>query len=56
MKIVKMKQENRFAVGHLGFNELKVIKDACKLYAKQGSAVAKKLAEEFETQMDQIEI
>lgn len=56
MQIVKMKQENMFAVAGLSFSALKTIKDACKLYGTQGSALAKKIAEELEQRMNEVEI
>ena len=56
MKIVKLKNENQFALAPLSFSELKTVKDACREYAKQGSSAAKKIAEQMEKQMNEIEV
>lgn len=56
MQIVKMKQENQFALAGLSFTAIKTIKDACKLYGSQGSSAALKIAEEIEKQMKEVEI
>lgn len=56
MKIVKQKQENTFALAGLSFTELKVIKDACELFGKQGSPQAAKIGEEISSAMDNITI
>lgn len=56
MQIVKMKQPNTFALAGLSFSALKTLKDACKLYGTQGSALAKQIAEELEQRMNEVEV
>ena len=56
MQIVKMKQDNMFAIAGLSFSALKTIKDACNLYGLQGSALAKQIAAELEQRMNEVEI
>ena len=56
MKLVKQNADNRYAVANLTFTDLKTIKDACKAFAAQGSKAAAKVAEELESEMDNVEI
>lgn len=56
MQIVKMKQDNQFAIAGLSFSALKTIKDACALYGAQGSALAKQIADELEKRMEEVTI
>lgn len=56
MKLLKQKEENRFALANLNFTDIKTIKDACKFYGSQGSKAALELAAALETEMDQVEI
>lgn len=51
-----MKEDNQFAVAALSFTELKVIKDACKLFGDQGSQRAKEIAEHIERAMENISV
>lgn len=53
---MKMKNENQFAVALLTFAEVKAIKDACAEYGKKGSSAAKKISEELEKQMNELEV
>lgn len=54
MKIVKMKDGKNFGLANLSFTDLKTIKDACELFAGQGSAQAKKVFEEIEKEMENV--
>ncbi len=56
MKIVQLKDSKKFALAGISFTELKTIKDACDLYARQGSRPAEKLAREIEQQMEEVSI
>ena len=56
MKLVKMKGENQFAIAGISFAELKVIKEACKTMAGQGSDRARSLAEALGKEMEEVEI
>ena len=56
MKIVKQKQENMFALAGLSFTELKVIKDACELFGKQGSTQAEAIAKAINDEMNNVTI
>ena len=49
-------KENEFAIAALDFTELKTIKDACKIYAKQGSIKAQEIADHIERAMENITI
>ena len=54
MRIVKLKEQNQFAITGMSFTELKTIKDACKFYGDQGSNVGKQLAQKLEHQMNEV--
>lgn len=56
MQLAKMKEDNAFALLKLTFADLRTIKDACRLYGKQGSAQGTRLAEQIDEQMEQIAI
>ena len=47
-------QDNTFELKALTFTQLKIIKDACKAYAKQGSKPAGDIASEIEEMMDEM--
>ena len=56
MKLIKLKEENKFGLAYLSFGDLKTIRDSCKKYAEQVSAPAKKLAQEIEEEMNNVEV
>jgi hypothetical protein len=56
MKIVKMKDGKNFGLANLSFTDLKTIKDACELFASQGSAHAKKLLASIEKEMENVTV
>jgi len=56
MKIALMKDKKSFALAGLSFTELKIIKDSCDAYGRQGSAKAKEIAASLEKQMEEISI
>ena len=56
MKLMKLKEKNQFGIAYLSFGDVKTIRDACKKYAEQGSAAAKKLAEELEEELNNVEV
>ncbi|MCB1172412.1 MAG: hypothetical protein KDK39_02550 [Leptospiraceae bacterium] len=51
-----MNPDNEFAIANLNFSELKTIKEACKLYARQGSQTAAQIADHIERAMENITI
>ena len=56
MKIVKMKEDNQYALARLSFKDIKIIKEACKLYATQGSAGATNIFQSIEKELENVEI
>ena len=56
MKIVKMKDGKSFGLANVSFADLKTIKEACKLFAAQGSAQAKKVYDAIEKEMENVAV
>ena len=48
MKLEQQADKKHFTLSDLGFGEIKAIRDALKVYGKQGSAQATKIAAEIE--------
>lgn len=48
MKLEQHEDKQHFTLSDLGFGDIKAIRDGLKLYGKQGSAQAVKLAAEIE--------
>jgi hypothetical protein len=45
-----------FSLSEMNFSEIKTIRDACKLYAKNGAAAAGKIAEQIEKALENVAI
>ena len=56
MKLIKLKEEKRFALAQLDFATLKVIRDACQEYGQKGSTRAAAIADELKKQLELIAI
>lgn len=56
MKIVKMKADNKFALAPLSFKDIKIIKEACKLYSTQGSPGAARIYQSIEKELENVEV
>ncbi|WCL50457.1 hypothetical protein [Leptospira sp. GIMC2001] len=48
MKIEIQQEAKTFSITEMNFTDIKTIRDACKLFAKNGSAQATKILEEIE--------
>lgn len=53
---MKMKDGKNFGLANLSFTDLKTIKDACELFASQGSSHAQKILAELEKEMENVTI
>jgi len=56
MKLIKLKEANQFGIAYLSFGDIKTIRDACRKFGENGSAASKKIAEDLETEINQLEV